>query len=98
MTFLKIAAVGAFALMTTAASSAQQKFPLRSGEWESTTPDPMNNHAPPMVMPFCLNDELWTKALNKNPSCTFQNLQRWKLQPRLPYEIHANERKSNHDL
>src|SRR5580692_6747894 len=72
MTFLKVAAVGAFVLITTVASSAQQKFPLRSGEWEFSTPNLMNNGAP-MVMPFCLNDELWTKALNKNPSCTFQN-------------------------
>ncbi len=73
MSFLKTAAVSAFVLIA-AVSSAQQKFPLRSGEWEFTSPNPMNNQDPPIVMPFCLNDELWTKALNKSPSCTFQNL------------------------
>jgi Protein of unknown function (DUF3617) len=72
MTFSKWAAVGAIAIMATAVASAQQKFPLRSGEWESSTS--VGPGQAPFVMPFCLNDELWTKALNKNPSCSIQNL------------------------
>jgi Protein of unknown function (DUF3617) len=46
---------------------AQQKFPLRPGEWTLTTPglDPML---------FCLNDEMWQKALTQNPVCTIQEL------------------------
>ena len=65
MTFSKWAAVGAITLMTTGFCSAQQKFPLRAGEWEmSTSAGPGQA---PMVMPFCLNDELWVKALNKSP-------------------------------
>lgn len=71
MTFSKWAAVGAITLMTTGFCSAQQKFPLRAGEWEmSTSAGPGQA---PMVMPFCLNDELWVKALNKSPYCSIQN-------------------------
>jgi len=71
MTFSKWAAVGAIALIATAVSSAQQKFPLRPGEWESSTS--VGPDQAPFVMPFCLNDELWIKALNKNPSCSIQS-------------------------
>ena len=70
MTLLKLAALGAFALISTTAS-AQQKFPLRSGEWEATIPDPTGPNKAPIVMLYCLNDELWTKALS-NPSCQLQ--------------------------
>ena len=73
MTFLKSAALAIIVLMATAVSSAQQKFPLHSGEWTATTPDPTPDK-PPFVMLFCLNDELWTKALNANPSCQIQQL------------------------
>jgi hypothetical protein len=27
-----------------------------------------------MVIPYCLNDELWTKALTQNPACSIQRL------------------------
>jgi hypothetical protein len=73
MTSLKLAIVAAFALIATNAALAQQKFPLRSGEWEASTPDPTGPNKPPIVMLYCLNDELWTKALN-NPSCQLQQL------------------------
>lgn len=62
-----------FALMATAVSSAQQKFPLRAGEWATTTPSTIPNQ-PPMVLLYCLNDELWTKALAKGTSCSVTQL------------------------
>jgi hypothetical protein len=52
--------------------SAQQKFPLRPGEWEATLPAASAQDAP-TVLPYCLNDELWLKAFNIMPSCTIQN-------------------------
>ncbi len=73
MTFFKGAAFGVFALMATAACSAQQKFPLRAGEWEATMPSGVPNQ-PPLVLLYCLNDELWTKALTQNPSCSISQL------------------------
>jgi Protein of unknown function (DUF3617) len=48
---------------------AQQKFPLRPGEWALTSPD---GGSDPMM--FCLNDEMWQKALTRNPVCTIQEL------------------------
>jgi hypothetical protein len=63
--------------MATAVSSAQQKFPLRTGEWAGTTPSTIPNQ-PPMVRLYCLNDdmndELWTKALAKGTSCSVTQL------------------------
>jgi hypothetical protein len=70
MTLLKSAALGAIVLMTTAVVSAQQHFPLRSGEWAASVPDPSGPNKAPFVMLYCLNDELWTKALTQNPSCS----------------------------
>jgi len=48
----------------------QQKFPLRQGEWEISIP----LGGSPVVLQVCLNDELWTKALTQNPSCSIQDL------------------------
>jgi hypothetical protein len=48
---------------------AQQKFPLRPGEWAFTSP---GTGSDPML--FCLNDEMWQKALTQNPVCTIQEL------------------------
>ena len=73
MIFLKWTALCMCALMATALASAQQKFPLRSGEWTATTPDPAPGK-PPMVTLYCLNDDLWTKALNAIPSCELAQL------------------------
>jgi len=70
MTFPKSALLGVVVLLAAPACSAQQKFPLRSGEWTATTPDPTGPNKTPYVMLFCLNDEMWTKALTQNPSCT----------------------------
>jgi hypothetical protein len=70
MALLKTAALGAIIMMTTAVSSAQQHFPLRSGEWAATVPDPTGPNKAPFVILYCLNDELWTKALTQNPSCS----------------------------
>jgi hypothetical protein len=58
--------------MATSFCAAQQKFPLRPGEWNVTMATPGSQDAP-MVMPFCLNDETWQKALNQLPSCNIQN-------------------------
>ena len=73
MNFLKSAAFGAIVLIATAASSAQQKFPLRSGEWEATMPSGMPNQ-PPVKILYCLNDELWTKARTQDPACSVSQL------------------------
>jgi hypothetical protein len=62
------------AFMVTATCSAQQKFPLRSGEWASTTPDPTHKTQQPLTMLFCMNDATWTKALNGNPVCSIRQL------------------------
>jgi hypothetical protein len=72
MTFPKFATLALFALMTTAAASAQQHFPLRSGEWTATTPNPADPSGKPMTMLFCMNDDTWTKALTGNPTCTMK--------------------------
>ena len=58
--------------MATAVSSAQQKFPLRPGEWIVTTASTTPGQAP-VVIPYCLNDDLWSKALTRNPACSITN-------------------------
>ena len=73
MTFSKSAFWGLIVLAATAVSSAQHKFPLRSGEWMVTTPDPTGPGKPPFVMPYCLNDETWARAFS-NRTCSLQNL------------------------
>ena len=62
------------ALFATAACTAQQKFPERPGEWTFTTQDPTSATGAPMTLLFCLNDELWTKALVGNPACTISQM------------------------
>jgi hypothetical protein len=59
-------------LIAASLCSAQQKFPLRPGEWNVTMSAAGSQDAP-MVIPFCLNDETWQKAFNQMPSCTIQN-------------------------
>ncbi len=73
MTSFKWTALCLIALVATAISSAQQKFPLRAGEWETTTPSSIPNQSP-TVLRYCLNDELWTKALTKMTSCSVTQL------------------------
>jgi hypothetical protein len=46
-TFFKWAFLGLIVLMATAVSSAQTKFPLLSGEWTVTTPDPTSSSKAP---------------------------------------------------
>jgi hypothetical protein len=70
VTFIKWLALCLIVLTAGSACTAQQKFPLRNGEWTSTTPDPTNDSGQPMTMLFCMNDETWAKALNHNPTCT----------------------------
>ena len=71
MNFLRWAALGVIVLMASQACSAQQKFPLRPGEWEATIPAGDSKDAPTTLL-FCLNDELWQKALTQNASCSIQ--------------------------
>ncbi len=52
--------------------SAQQKFPQRAGEWEATVS--LAGSTDKTTLLYCLNDELWTKALTQNPSCTVSQL------------------------
>ena len=61
------------ALIATAACSAQQKFPLQSGEWQATLSASGPNAAPTVLL-YCLNDDTWDRALIHNPSCTTQQL------------------------
>ena len=75
MMFLKVAALGACALIASAVVSAQQKFPLRSGEWTLSMPDPMGQGGKPFSMLLCMNDETWAKAISgRNPTCTTTQL------------------------
>ncbi|MGA2653743.1 MAG: DUF3617 family protein [Terracidiphilus sp.] len=75
MTFPKFATLALFAFMITASASAQQHFPLRSGEWTLSMPDPMGQGGKPFSMLLCMNDETWAKALSgRNPTCTVAQL------------------------
>jgi hypothetical protein len=72
---LVVCVVVATALLVPASTGwAQQKFPLRQGEWTATMPDP-SSPSKPMTLNFCLNDQTWTRALNQNPICAISNLQ-----------------------
>ena len=72
MTFPKFATLALFALMTTASAFSQQKFPLRPGEWTSTTALAANSTAKPITMLMCMNDDTWAKALAANPTCSIK--------------------------
>lgn len=71
MAILKWTAFAAIALMGAAAASAQQKFPLRSGEWAVTTSVAGSDDAPTPLL-YCFNDEIWQKALTQDPLCSVQ--------------------------
>ena len=73
MAFLKWAAFNVMVLMVSAFCSAQQKFPLRSGEWAATIASTTAGEEPTVLL-YCLNDELWTKALTQDPLCTVTQL------------------------
>lgn len=73
MAFLKWMAFGVLAFMATSICSAQQKFPLRSGEWAATTPSPTAGQEPTVLL-YCLNDEMWTRALTQDTHCTVTQL------------------------
>jgi hypothetical protein len=72
VTFIKWLALCLIILTAGDTCTAQQKFPLRNGEWTSTVPDPTNPAGQPMTMLFCMNDQTWAKALNHNAACTIQ--------------------------
>jgi uncharacterized protein DUF3617 len=73
MTFPKFTTLALFALMTTAVASAQQHFPLRSGEWTATTSATSQVTGKPITMLMCMNDETFAKALAGNPTCALKN-------------------------
>lgn len=73
MASLKYVALGVMALVSIQVCSAQNKFPLRSGEWEATISAP-GSESSPVTMLYCLNDALWQKALTQDPQCTIQQL------------------------
>ena len=72
MTKLIFVTLAVMLVALTAVSSAQTKFPLRSGEWDATSSDMSPVTGKPLTMLFCMNDETWAKALNGNPTCSFQ--------------------------
>ena len=69
MGIFKWTAVSAITLFTGASCYAQHKFPLRPGEWVMTSPDMGST-----TFLYCLNDEMWEKALTQSPVCTVQQL------------------------
>ena len=74
MTFPKATTLGLCALMTAASAFSQQKFPLRSGEWTLSMPDP-TEAGKTFSMLLCMNDDTWAKALSgRNPTCTVTQL------------------------
>jgi len=73
MRFLKYVAFGVTALAAIQVCSAQNKFPLRSGEWEAKMSVP-GSPSSSMSMLYCLNDALWEKALTQDPQCSIQHL------------------------
>jgi len=73
MILTRSAALVGIALAACAVCPAQQqKFPLRASEWEVSTM--LKDAKDPLLLRICLNDDLWTKALSQNPSCTIQGL------------------------
>jgi hypothetical protein len=73
MTFLRWTVLAGIVFAATKFCPAQQKFPLRHGEWEATQ-SVAGTPGAPMTLHFCLNDELWTKALTQSPICSVQQL------------------------
>ena len=73
MAFLKYVALGLMALVAIQICSAQNKFPLRSGEWEAELSVP-GSQSSSVTMLYCLNDALWEKALTQDPECSIQQL------------------------
>lgn len=74
MTSLKTPALFLLLLIASTVASAQQKFPLRPGEWTATVSSQTANAAQPVTMLFCMNDETWQKAISGNASCAMKNL------------------------
>lgn len=69
---MKAARVAAYGcLLLGAIGSAQNKFPLRDGEWEATTQVPGSGN---MNQLFCFNDESWMKAMSSRKGCAMQDL------------------------
>jgi len=73
MTFLKYVAFGVTTLAAIQVCSAQDKFPLRSGEWEAKMSAP-GSPSSSVSMLYCLNDALWQKSLTQDPQCSIQHL------------------------
>jgi hypothetical protein len=63
---------GLLVLVVAGVGVAQQGFPLRPGDWESTTKS--EGSGEPTIVHFCLNNETWIKALTQVPACTIRQL------------------------
>ena len=74
MNFPRWTALCGLMLLASGMCTAQQRFPLRAGEWEAKM-SADNTPASSITMKYCLNDDLWAKAMSQNPSCTVQQLQ-----------------------
>ena len=72
ITSFKWAFLGVIVLLAATASSAQQKFPLTPGEWIVTGLGTAQGQ-PPVVLTYCMNDETWSKIIERNHSCTITN-------------------------
>jgi|HubBroStandDraft_6_1064221.scaffolds.fasta_scaffold91207_3 hypothetical protein len=66
---------GLLVLLVAGVGVAQQGFPLRPGDWESTTKS--GGSGEPTMIHFCLNNETWIKALTQVPACTIRQLHRY---------------------
>jgi len=75
MAFLKRALLVIVLVAAGSVCRAQQKFPLHSGDWEVSTS--FAGSTKPFTVRVCLNDELWTKALSQNATCSIQSLSVW---------------------
>jgi hypothetical protein len=70
---LLLCLVFVFTVMAAAKNTtAQQKFPLRPGEWTATMK--LDPSLPPSTILYCLNDDLWNKSLTQNGTCTVTQL------------------------
>jgi hypothetical protein len=73
MTFLKYVTLSFITLAAIQVSSPQNKFPLRSGQWEAVTSF-VSSPSQSITVQYCLNDALWQKALTQNSVCSVQQL------------------------
>ena len=72
MIFLRWSAFVSLVLATGVVCFAQEKFPLKPGEWEVSTM--LEGASQPLALRVCFNDEEWTRALTQSSACNIQDL------------------------